>query len=210
MRKVVSMILALCLVLGTFSLPATAAERDMSRFAAEQTDAGNGEDLSGTEEAGDSDPAETGEEDEAVPEETEDEGLFSSGYAYVAAGTAGYKAANSGERAGAFTARSAVYASLSSRESEADRDWFRVAFYTRDGIAAGEGYETVYVRRAALTAMSEREIAALGAVFDPMLHDAKAQTPGGKPGTIAEVYKRGFMMNGKVLRHAEVRVYRTE
>ena len=169
MKKILSMILALCLVLGTFSLPLTAAERDMSRFAAEQTDAGNGEDLSGTEETGDSDPAETGEEDEAVPEETEDEaedeGLFRSGYAYVAAGTAGYKAADSGERAGAFTARSAVYASLSSRESEADRDWFRVAFYTRDGIAAGEGYETVYVRRASLTAMSDRETAALGALL---------------------------------------------
>ena len=63
---------------------------------------------------------------------------------------------------------------------------------------------------ASLRQMGVEEIAALGAAFDPMLHDAKAQTPGGKPGTIAEVYKRGFMMNGKVLRHAEVRVYRTE
>jgi molecular chaperone GrpE len=45
-----------------------------------------------------------------------------------------------------------------------------------------------------------------GAVFDPNEHEAMAQAPadGAEPGTVVEVYQRGYRLNGAVLRPARV------
>ena len=49
-------------------------------------------------------------------------------------------------------------------------------------------------------------IDALGAKFDPELHEAVAQQPGEKepPGTVLEVIVPGYRFKGRVLRHAQV------
>jgi molecular chaperone GrpE len=53
---------------------------------------------------------------------------------------------------------------------------------------------------------------ALGGTFDPHLHEAMARvdTAGDPPdGTIVEVYRRGWLLDGKVLRPALVAVAKT-
>ncbi len=50
-----------------------------------------------------------------------------------------------------------------------------------------------------------REIPADGK-FDPNMHEALMVSEGDEDDMIAEVYQKGYMMNGKVLRYAKVRV----
>lgn len=52
------------------------------------------------------------------------------------------------------------------------------------------------------------EIAALGEPFDPNLHDAvmQIQAECDKAGIVVEVLRKGYTMNGKVLRHSMVKV----
>ena len=51
------------------------------------------------------------------------------------------------------------------------------------------------------------EIGCVGEKFDPCLHEAIEQTESCQPdGTIVEVLKKGFMLNGRVIRPAGVRV----
>ena len=50
------------------------------------------------------------------------------------------------------------------------------------------------------------ELPALGKPFDPNLHSALARTQGGPPGIVVEVYKKGYRLNGQIIRFAEVRV----
>ncbi|MHB8836670.1 MAG: nucleotide exchange factor GrpE [Candidatus Methylomirabilia bacterium] len=60
-----------------------------------------------------------------------------------------------------------------------------------------------------LTRFGAEPIAALGALFDPHLHEAMArvETNGDPPdGTVIEEYRRGYMLDGKVLRPALVAV----
>jgi molecular chaperone GrpE len=60
-----------------------------------------------------------------------------------------------------------------------------------------------------LTRFGAEPIAALGAVFDPRLHEAMARvaTAGDPPdGTVIEEYRRGYLLDGKVLRPALVAV----
>jgi len=42
--------------------------------------------------------------------------------------------------------------------------------------------------------------------FDPQKHEAVATCKGGKPNTVAEILQAGFVLNGKVLRPAKVKV----
>ncbi len=60
-----------------------------------------------------------------------------------------------------------------------------------------------------LTRFGAEPIAALGAPFDPRLHEAMARvvTDGDPPdGTVVEEYRRGYLLDGKVLRPALVAV----
>ena len=59
-----------------------------------------------------------------------------------------------------------------------------------------------------LAGLGVEEIAALGEPFDPNLHDAvmQVQVEGEQPGKVVEVLRKGYKMNGKVLRHSMVRV----
>jgi len=60
-----------------------------------------------------------------------------------------------------------------------------------------------------LTRFGAEPISALGAVFDPRLHEAMArvETSGDPPdGTVIEEYRRGYLLDGKVLRPALVSV----
>ncbi len=60
-----------------------------------------------------------------------------------------------------------------------------------------------------LTRFGAEPIAALGSVFDPRLHEAMArvETTGNPPdGTVVEEYRRGYLLDGKVLRPALVAV----
>jgi len=60
-----------------------------------------------------------------------------------------------------------------------------------------------------LTRFGAQPIVALGALFDPRLHEAMArvETTGVPPdGTVTEEYRRGYLLDGKVLRPAMVAV----
>ena len=60
-----------------------------------------------------------------------------------------------------------------------------------------------------LTRFGAEPICALGAMFDPRLHEAMARvvTAGDPPdGTVVEEYRRGYLLDGKVLRPALVAV----
>ena len=60
-----------------------------------------------------------------------------------------------------------------------------------------------------LTRFGAEPIAALGTMFDPRLHEAMArvETAGDPPdGTVVEEYRRGYLLDGKVLRPALVAV----
>lgn len=60
-----------------------------------------------------------------------------------------------------------------------------------------------------LTRFGAEPISALGSLFDPRLHEAMArvETAGNPPdGTVIEEYRRGYLLDGKVLRPALVAV----
>lgn len=73
-----------------------------------------------------------------------------------------------------------------------------------------EGLEKVF-RQLALTLEKEglKEIKAEGK-FDPFLHEAihREESPEVDEGKILEVYQKGYMLNGRVLRPAKVKVAR--
>lgn len=55
-----------------------------------------------------------------------------------------------------------------------------------------------------LAAAGLDEIPAAGAAFDPRLHDGVGARPGGTPGAVLDVVRRGFRWRGAVLRRAQV------
>jgi molecular chaperone GrpE len=60
---------------------------------------------------------------------------------------------------------------------------------------------------AALGRVGIEAFAPAGEAFDPTQHEAMAQAPapeGAEPGTVVEVYQRGYRLNGTVLRPARV------
>lgn len=55
----------------------------------------------------------------------------------------------------------------------------------------------------------ERVTIATGQIFDPMIHDAAVTVPSDLPeGTVIEEVERGYMLNGRLLRPARVKVAR--
>jgi len=66
--------------------------------------------------------------------------------------------------------------------------------------------------KAMLEALAKRgmeEIPSQGEMFDPELHNAVARGEGegeGEPGTILEVYQKGYRVKGKIVRYAMVKV----
>ena len=71
-----------------------------------------------------------------------------------------------------------------------------------------EGVRMTY--KAMMEALSRRgleEIPAQGVPFDPELHHAVAREAGeGEPGTILEVYQKGYRVKDKIVRYAMVKV----
>jgi molecular chaperone GrpE len=61
---------------------------------------------------------------------------------------------------------------------------------------------------AALAGQGLAALEALGRPFDTELHEALrvVDAPGAAPGTVVEEYEKGFLLNGRVLRHARVGV----
>lgn len=50
------------------------------------------------------------------------------------------------------------------------------------------------------------KIKAVGQKFDPHFHEAVKEVPGEEDGMVAEQYQTGYMMNGKVIRPAQVAI----
>ena len=50
------------------------------------------------------------------------------------------------------------------------------------------------------------EIPALGEKFDPELHNAVMRSEEGEPGTILEVFQKGYRVKGRIIRHPMVKV----
>jgi molecular chaperone GrpE len=73
-----------------------------------------------------------------------------------------------------------------------------------------KGVELVYAKLLdALKAEGLERIAAEGEVFDPELHEALMQTGGGDGEPhVAEVFRSGYLLKGRVIRPAGVRVER--
>ncbi len=70
-----------------------------------------------------------------------------------------------------------------------------------------EGIELVLKQmEKALKNMGVEEIDAMGKKFDPMLHDAIGIVDGESDDVVMEVYQKGYMLKGMVLRHAKVLV----
>ena len=58
----------------------------------------------------------------------------------------------------------------------------------------------------ALEKLGLEEIPAMGAAFDPECHNAVVCTPGGEPGTVQEVFQKGYRAKGRNIRCAMVKV----
>lgn len=54
--------------------------------------------------------------------------------------------------------------------------------------------------------MGLEEIPALGEKFDPELHNAVMRSEEGEPGTILEVFEKGYRVRGRMIRYAMVKV----
>ena len=90
--------------------------------------------------------------------------------------------------------------SILSERSES-KDWFRgveLAIKEFKQVLASEGLEEIVADPAA---------GGTGSVFDPALHEA-VDTRDGEDNTILEVVRKGYNLNGKVLRPAQVVVGR--
>jgi molecular chaperone GrpE len=77
------------------------------------------------------------------------------------------------------------------------------------GKALVEGLQMVRaLLQGALERHGLREIAAIGAAFDPGQHEAVGLAPAGQhpPGTVVEVLQRGYALGDKVLRASKVLV----
>lgn len=58
----------------------------------------------------------------------------------------------------------------------------------------------------ALNKMGLEEIPALGEKFDPDVHNAVMRAEEGEPGTVLEVYQKGYRIKNRVIRYAMVKV----
>ena len=58
----------------------------------------------------------------------------------------------------------------------------------------------------ALAKLGLEEIPALGEMFDPDVHNAVMRAEEGEPGTVLEVYQKGYRVKNRVIRYAMVKV----
>lgn len=58
----------------------------------------------------------------------------------------------------------------------------------------------------ALGKLGLEEIPALGEMFDPDVHNAVMRAEEGEPGTVLEVYQKGYRVKNRVIRYAMVKV----
>jgi len=59
-----------------------------------------------------------------------------------------------------------------------------------------------------LKANGVEEMKVVGEKFDPLMHEAVESVDGGESGKIIEEARRGYLVNGEVLRPAKVKVYK--
>ncbi len=58
----------------------------------------------------------------------------------------------------------------------------------------------------ALTKLGLEEVPALGEMFDPDVHNAVMKTTEGEPGTVTEVFEKGYRVKGRMIRYAMVKI----
>lgn len=58
----------------------------------------------------------------------------------------------------------------------------------------------------ALTRLGLEEVPALGELFDPDIHNAVMKTAEGEPGTVTEVFEKGYRVKGRMIRYAMVKI----
>ena len=77
----------------------------------------------------------------------------------------------------------------------------------QDGALAEGVRMTLKAMMDGLAKRGLEEIPSLGEMFDPELHNAVARGEGeGEPGTIIEVYQKGYRVKNKIVRYAMVKV----
>ena len=57
-----------------------------------------------------------------------------------------------------------------------------------------------------LTRMGLEEVPALGQPFDPDVHNAVMKSTEGEPGTVLEVFEKGYRVKGRMIRYAMVKI----
>lgn len=84
------------------------------------------------------------------------------------------------------------------------------AVFTEEAAAFHEGVEMIAKQLLdALSRHSLEVVNPIGEVFDAEVHNAAMQSPaedGQEPGTIVDVFQKGYKMKGKMIRYAMVRV----
>lgn len=76
-----------------------------------------------------------------------------------------------------------------------------------DQSPLSEGIKMVYRQLLEATAsMGLEEVPALGEAFDPELHNAVMRADEGEPGTVLEVFQKGYRVKGRMIRYAMVKV----
>ncbi len=58
----------------------------------------------------------------------------------------------------------------------------------------------------AMTRMGMEEVPALGEKFDPDIHHAVMKSAEGEPGTVLEVFEKGYRVKGRMIRYAMVKI----
>ena len=57
-----------------------------------------------------------------------------------------------------------------------------------------------------LTRLGLEEVPALGQPFDPDIHNAVMKSTDGEPGTVTEVFEKGYRVKGRMIRYAMVKI----
>jgi molecular chaperone GrpE len=97
------------------------------------------------------------------------------------------------------------------KKEEAERKQELLGYVQAESVAGllsvFDGFDRVGRQFAAyLAQQGVEEVPALGKKFDPAFHEAVGEAEGKESGKIDEVVERGYMMQGKLLRPAKVRV----
>ena len=81
------------------------------------------------------------------------------------------------------------------------------AIETEDASPIAEGIRMVHRQLMdTVTRLGLTEIPALGEPFDPELHNAVMRSEEGEPGTVLEVFEKGYKVKDKIVRYSMVKV----